>query len=271
MNPTFALHCWRRDASNFALLKYRDFDGFLVSMQNAGTQWLKYMLSLAIARQYDLPPPRYVNNASSNDLIGHPRHPRLYPQAPRIASTHSIPHYLVDSRLLRHFVRFPPYVLLVRDIRGALVSNYEKWKTRYNVPFSVYLRGDPAGHRYKIDIWWCVHFLNRWGRVCERFPGSVMVIRYEELRQDTCAELRRIFDHFGLRQVSDEAIAWAVSESSKEKMARRYNPEDREFNRSIVRMDERDPSAWFSPEDMGFFQGTLRKNLRYAFGYDYGN
>ena len=45
----FRWHCWRRDVSNFAMLKYRDFDGFLVTMQHSGTHWLKYILSTSLA------------------------------------------------------------------------------------------------------------------------------------------------------------------------------------------------------------------------------
>ena len=36
------------------LLLHRRFDGVLVSMQQSGTHWLKYMLGLILAKLYDL-------------------------------------------------------------------------------------------------------------------------------------------------------------------------------------------------------------------------
>ncbi len=262
----FHWHCWRRDISNFALLKYRDFDGFLVTMQHAGTHWLKYMMSAAIANQLGLPPPRYIHNASSNDFIGHPKHPRPYPQAPRIASSHSIPHALVDSHVIRAVTKFPRYAVLVRDMRAALVSNYEKWEDRYAVSFSEYLRGDVSGKRYVTDIWWCLHFLNRWARVCERFPDDTLVLRYERLSDDPATEIERVFSHFGVT-IADEHIRAAVRDASKAQMAEMLDPE--EPVRNIVRDDDRPPSAWFNSGDKRFFDEMVSRYLRSDYGYDY--
>jgi hypothetical protein len=78
----FRWHCLRRDVSNFALLKHRHFDGFVITMQHSGTHWLKFMMSTALALQLELPPPRFVHNDSSNDFIGHPKHARLHDRAP---------------------------------------------------------------------------------------------------------------------------------------------------------------------------------------------
>ncbi|MGR8920570.1 MAG: sulfotransferase domain-containing protein [Gammaproteobacteria bacterium] len=262
----FRWHCWRRDVSNFALLKYRDFDGFLVTMQHSGTHWLKFMLSVALAEELGLPPPQYVHNDSSNDFIGHPKHARRYPQAPRIASTHSIPHALYDSRLLRAFLRFPPNVVLVRDLRAALVSNYEKWKTRYDVPFSQYLRGDPSGRRYIMDIWNGLHFMNRWARVRRRFPRAVRLIRYEDLEADTATVLAGVFSHFGL-DIGAAAITTAVAAGSKDNMAARLDPQAPVQN--IIRRSERPPSEWFDAADRAFFERTVERYLDERCGYDF--
>lgn len=266
MNSIFHWHCWRRDISNFALLKYRDFDGFLITMQHAGTHWLKYMMSTAIANQLDLSPPRYIHNASSNDFIGHPKHQRLYAHAPRIASSHSIPHALLDSLFVRSMVSFPRYAILVRDVRAALVSNYEKWKSRYDVPFSEYLRGDTSGKRYVMDIWWCLHFLNRWSRVRKRFPDDTLILRYEQLLEDPVAEIRRVFAHFGI-SISDTHIVDAVDAGSRQKMANILDPNDPV--RNIIRDDPRPANSWFTADDMRFFKKTVERFLLEDYGYDY--
>jgi hypothetical protein len=164
----FRAHCLNRHATNLSIMKYYDFQGFLVTGQHSGTHWIKWMLSHAVAHRFGVEPPRYFNNASSNELIGHPKHPRIHPDLPRIASTHTIPPYALDWAWLRAIRRPPPYAVVVRDLRDAMVSNYEKWRTDYAVPFSTYVAGDPKGDAYVCDAWWYVRFLNRWGEVGRR-------------------------------------------------------------------------------------------------------
>jgi hypothetical protein len=261
----FALHCLNRDWTNFAMLRYRDFQGFLVTGQNSGTQWLKYMLSLAIAAEYGVVPPQYFNNASSNDIIGHPKHKRKYPELPRIASAHSIPHAALP--LLYDKMNFPPYVVLVRDMRNALISNYVKWRERYQVPFHVYVEGDPAGKRYVCDAWWYVRFLNAWGQMAERYPSRVIVMRYEDLRKTPAAGVQAIAKHFGFK-LSDQAIEAAVQGSSKSAMLARENANAGE---KVIRADAGsadDPV--FGPRESATLARILSANLHYDFGYDYG-
>jgi hypothetical protein len=171
-DAAFRAHCLERDSTNLGLLRYRDYQGFLVTGQHSGTHWIKWMLSHALAHKYDVPPPRYYNNASSNDLIGHPKHPRQYPNLPRIASTHTIPPYAFQWGWVRGMLPLPPYVVVVRNIPDVLISNYEKWRgVRYDVDFSTYVAGDPTSKAYVCDVWWYVHFLNRWGEVARRWPA----------------------------------------------------------------------------------------------------
>jgi len=261
----FALHCLNRDWTNFAMIRYRDFDGFLVTGQNSGTQWLKYMLSLALAAEYGVEPPQYFNNASSNDIIGHPKHKRKYPQLPRIASAHSIPHAALP--LIYHAMNFPPYVVLVRDMRDALISNYAKWRERYQVPFDVYIAGDPSGSKYVCDAWWYVRFLNAWGRMATAYPGRILTLRYEDLRKTPAPGLAAIGRHFGI-SLSDRAIEAAVQGSSKSAMQAREDPKTGE---KVIRVDagsESDPV--FGPHEKAILARILKANLRYDFGYDYG-
>lgn len=262
----FRWHCLRRDISNFALLKHRHFDGFLITMQHSGTHWLKFMMSTALALELDLPPPRFVHNDSSNDFIGHPRHPRLHSSAPRLASTHSVPHALFDSRLVRLGLALPPYVVLVRDLRAALVSNYEKWKERYGVSFKEYLRGDPRGRRYIFDLWGGLHFLNRWARVGRRFPAVTLEIRYEDLQAQPALLLGHVFNHFGLR-IAPAHIEAAVAAGTKQNMAARLDPAS--SVRNIIRDDQRPPSAWFDAEDRAWFDAVVARCLVDNHGYDW--
>jgi hypothetical protein len=260
----FRVHGINRHSTNLALLKYYDFQGFLVTGQHSGTHWIKWMLSHALAHRYGVEPPRYFNNDSSNDLIGHPKHERIHPHLPRIASSHSIPPYAIDWAWLRQIRRPPPYAVVVRDIRDALISNYEKWRTEYGVPFSRYVAGDPRGKAFVCDVWWYVRFLNRWGEIAGRHPQATLVLRYEDFRKDSLDNLRRLARHFRL-DLSDADLLAGVAVGSKEYMMARQDPQ---ISERPIRPDGVE-GARFSTRDLEVLAGILDRNLQHDFGYRY--
>ena len=268
MNLSFAFHSWRRDIGNFSLLKYRDFQGFLITGQHSGTHWLKYMLSLALADRYDLPPPQHTNNPDSNDFIGNPKHPRKYTHTPRLASSHNIPNPLMRTGITHKFVKFPPYVILVRDIRAALVSHYEKHKERYDIDFSRFVRGNPAGDRHWADIWWHIRFCNSWGKINRLVPDNTLVVHYEQLQQDPMSHLVQIRDFFKL-DLHDSNLEFGVEHSSKKDMAAREKEKPEEKSYRFIRFDSRDPLSWYAEEDIRQFRAILDAHLKYRFDYDY--
>jgi hypothetical protein len=263
MNTAFRLHGIDRGLTNLALLKYRDWQGFLVTGQHSGTHWIKWMLSHAIAEQYGVAPPRYYNNNSSNEIIGHPRNARIHPHLPRIAMSHSIPPFPLDWRWVRAVAPLPPYAVVIRDVRDVLISNYEKWRERYAVPFSTYVAGDPRGKTFGCDVWWYVRFMNRWGRVAELYPHETLVLRYEDFRADARGSLQRLGEHLGL-ELDGRCYDVGVAAGSKENMLKHKNPAA--SNRG-VRADG-DGDTRFSEADTATLQAILRENLRYDFGYD---
>ena len=260
----FRLFCLNRDFFALSLLKHRSFQGFLITGPHSGTHWIKWMLSNALAHRYGVAPPRYYNNASSNDLVGHPKHKSLYPEVPRIASTHSVAPYALQSRLLRKSVRFPPYVVVVRDIHDVLISHYEKWRQHYNIPFSQFLKGDPGKRGFIIDVWQYVRFMNRWGAVATRFPQETLVLKYEDFRADKLSALARMARHFNL-DLSDADIAAGAAVGDKAVMERHRDPSIEE---NAVRPDGQGDTV-FSAEDNAVLNGILERHLRHDFGYPY--
>jgi hypothetical protein len=257
----FHYHTLRRALSNLALLRHRRFDGFIASMHQSGTHWLKYMLASAIAEQWRLPPPRY-NHA--NDIIGGPRDPRLYPHAPALGSSHSIPHPLARVRWLRAALALPKYVVLVRDPRAALASNYEKWHEAYGVTFRKFLEGDVRGRRYNSDLWWCIRFLNAWGAVARRVPEATLIVRYEDLLADPGQQLARI-DSFLSLGLSARAMRAGIAAATRERMQARHDP-----GRPAGEVADRGRviGDWFGPEEERYLQAVCRCCLAYRFGYD---
>lgn len=260
----FKLHCVNRHSANLSILKYCDFQGFLVTGQHSGTHWIKWMLSHALAHHYGVTPPRYHNNASSNDLVGHPKHPRLHPQLPRIASSHSIAPYALQWRWVRAIRRPPPYVVVVRDVRDVMISNYEKWRAEYGVSFSRYVAGEPRGKAYVCDAWEYVRFLNRWGEVARRYADETLVLRYEDFRRDPLANLRRLARHFRL-ELGDADLQAGVAVGSKAFMLTRQDPSVQE---KPVRPDGAGDTR-FSRADLATLHRILDRHLRHDFGYPY--
>jgi len=260
----FKTHCVNRHTTNLAILKYLDFQGFLITGQHSGTHWIKWMLSHALAHRYGVQPPRYFNNASSNELVGHPKHARPYPELPRIASSHSIPPDALSWAWLRRLRRPPPYVVVVRDVRDVMISNYEKWRQTYAVPFSRYVAGDPRGKAYVCDAWWYVRFLNQWGRIADRYPADTLVLRYEDFRREPLANLRRLARHFTL-DLSEADLEAGVAVGSKSVMARHQDPRVEE---KPLRPDGAGDTQ-FSASDLAVLGAILDRHLKHDFGYAY--
>ena len=251
----------RRDYFNFSLLKHRHCHGFMASMHQSGTHWLKHMLAVGLADRYGLPPPQFIH---SNDIIGGPRDPAPPAPTPRILSTHSIAHPFVASGLVRALLPLPRYVVLVRDIRASMVSNYEKWKSRYGCDFDEFLFADPRAKRFNSDFWWCLRFCNAWGSVVVAQPRETLVVRYEDLQRAPLAELERVNEFLALGLSADQ-LALGVAESTKEKMERK--PDRQEL--TVVRHDNRPVPAWFNVAARRFVERATRELLRHDFGYDY--
>ena len=262
MRDGFYYQSFRKDLTNFAFLRHLKYSGFLVSMHQSGTHWLKYLLAVAIAKEYCLPMPQY-NHA--NDIIGGPKDPRMYDNAPRLANSHSIPHPLIKSYIFRSLVKLPRYVVLIRDIRNSLISNYEKWRNRYNCSFSEYLRGNIKGRRFSNDIWWCIRFMNAWGYLAEKFPEDHLLVKYEDLTNDTLAQVSRInvFWDLGLRE---EFINYAIKESTKDKMLLKHDPGR---PAGEIRTETKTFEEITDEEDRIFFNRACANFLDYGFDYKY--
>ena len=144
---SLALRQLENDLQSFHLINYGGrVDGFLVTAKNSGTHWLRFMASHAIAHHLDLPPPAHSSGPGSDDFIGHPKHARVHPGAPRIGSSHHIPSRLIALAARGGLVSLPPTGVRVRDLRQALLSYYVKWRDAYGLgSLADYLRRPAPG------------------------------------------------------------------------------------------------------------------------------
>lgn len=263
-----AFRTTRLDMSNFHLVHHRHVDGILASAKNSGTHWLKYMLSHAIANQYGVEPPEHSSGPAWDDIIGNPRVPPRYDHLPRITSTHTIPSRLITLPVARRMVTIPPVVVLVRDIREALISNYVKWQGlghHGDATFAEFVRGDVSGKRYVADTWWYTRFHNHWGDIAAAFPSRVHIVRYEDLKRTPCETLGSVASHLGV-PLSEASLNAGLKVGDRKTVRARLDPCGRG---DIVRDAEKNTDTKFSPESTNILRHILSRHLKYDYGYDY--
>lgn len=255
----------RTTLSNFHTLSYgKVVDGFLASAKNSGTHWVKFMLSNAMAAQWGKPPPARTTGEAADDFIGPAKTPRRHPDLPNIGRTHTIPSALLATPAGQALAPLKPTVVLVRDIRQAMLSNYVKWRDDYGVSLSEYVRGAPEGKRYIADVWWYVLFFNRWGDMAAA-GAPILVARYEDIQKDPAAEIRRMAGHWKLG-LGEDAIAAGAAVSGRETMRRMQDPG---FQEVIIPREEDRRRVAFSARDEAFLDAVFARYLRHDFGYGY--
>lgn len=265
MNLTYLARYVRHDLFRMSLLWQRDADGYFATGQQSGSHWISNLMAAAISRQYGVEKLDHIRDKS---IISHPRMLQRYPHLPRLVRTHHAPSPLVHCAPVRSLVKFPKYVVLLRDIRASIVSRFERQTEELaGISFSESLRDHSLwGRSTKWDLYKRIVFFNAWGDVARRLPEQTLLVHYENIRENTVGELERIWRFLDL-PISDSSIfAQAVAECTKDRMAAR----DPHINNIVlVRKDDRDPVEWFSPADREYFSMRCRQLLRHSFGYDF--
>ncbi|KCZ45439.1 hypothetical protein HY3_07265 [Hyphomonas pacifica] len=250
--------------TNFSILRHGRFDGILVTSKNSGTHWLKYMLAVALAETYDIPHPTYFSENAVRPYIGWPKDDVTYPELPRLAFSHTIPHHLADVGWARSLAGLPPYVLAVRHPMSILASHYAKWEYDIEVDWLTYLKGDPGGSRYRCDLYWLARFWNRWGDVYARHRDTILLVHYEQTQKNPRAILEAVSCQWGL-DLTPTAINAALAAGTKEAMAKKVDPagEPNVLQNRKTPLDE-----LFSGEAMEIYSDYVRTLFRHDLGYD---
>jgi hypothetical protein len=253
----------RDDLSRFHLLHYASrVDGFLISGHNSGTHWLRFMLSTAIASHLSLPAPAYSSGPQSDVFIGHARHRRRFPEAPKIGSSHHMPSRLVAVLGALGLVRLPPVVLLVRRIPDSLISYFFKWREPKALgALDQYLAKAPTAQG--VDLWWFIRFFNRWGLLRRAFPQAVMVVRYEDVQRDPEAWVRRIWAHWGV-ELDDADLAAALAVSSRAAVQASLDPE---YGEDIAPSRQARLAVQYAEPEIALLERRMGAHLRCDFGY----
>jgi len=250
---------------NFSVLRHGAFDGFLVTSKNSGTHWVKYMFAVALADTYGIERPKYFSENATRPYIGWPKDDPVFPQLPRLAFSHTIPHRLADWGWARSLAGLPPYALCVRHPMAILASHHAKWEYDIQVDWLEYLQGDPDGKRYRCDLYWLARFWNRWGEVEKKFPASILRVQYEQTRADPRASLEAIARHWNIK-LTPAAIDAALAEGTKEAMAKKVDPE---AEPNVLQNRQQSLDELFSGEAMDIYAQLVRQLFRHDLGYHF--
>lgn len=247
------------------MLTRRDLDAAMVTMRSAGSHWLQWMLLQAMHEAYGLPLPEHVNDQS---IIGTVSSFPAHRDGPRLIRTHNempTPFYAILHRVMR----FPKYIILIRDVRHSLVSYYEKAPDdERDTSFSGFLRGKDGIFKADHVLFRHIRFLNSWARVRKITPDRCLVVKYEDLRSDTSAQLERVWRYLELKEPVEGLFERAVAESTKDKMSAKETVGD---TRPAVRKSNRNPLDWYSDADEAYVRQACKQFLIDDYGYDYGD
>lgn len=220
-------------------------DWVLMSWGKSGRTWFRVMLS----RFYQV-----KHGLSQRQLLGFDNLHRQNPAIPRVLFSHNnyMRDYLQDWDTLNHF-RGKRIVLLVRDPRDVAVSQFFQWQHRMR-PHKKLLNEYPAHNRDlsvfdfvmdpKAGVPRIIDFFNGWAQGLRDMGENILLIRYEDMREDPRAVMKRVFDFVGTPGTGEE-IAQAVEFASYDNMKKLE--ETRFFRASGARVkpgDRKNPDSY---------------------------
>lgn len=194
-------------------LTIRPSDVFIVAYPRSGTTWMRFLLAnlLNPGKREEINLTNFGNYIPDINLKFNKRPLWMYRYIPnpRFFSIH-----------IQYHPRLPKVVYIVRDPRDVLVS-YFHFKRVSNPDFNLCLRDFVSSfmldeHQYRGQ--WDVHVMG-WFTAAERIPSRILLIRYEDMQQDTGLILKKVVDFAGLKY-SKNQIQEAVEASTFERMTR---------------------------------------------------
>jgi Sulfotransferase domain len=214
---------WLRGREEFMRLQRADW--VLISFGNSGRTWLRVMLSRFHQLKYGL---------NEHELLDFDNLKKRNSEIPAVLFSHN--NYLRDytgGEGNGELYSGKKIVLLVRDPRDTAVSQFFQWRYRMR-PNKKFINNYPA-HGTQISTWdflldqdsgvpRIVDYCNDWVPVI-RQPQDILLVRYEDMRDDPHAVLSRILNFTGTpgteEQVRD-AVEFASYENMKKMEASKF-------------------------------------------------
>lgn len=273
-----ALDHWLRGRKEFR--EIRKADVVIISPPKSGRTWVRVLLSRFFQKKHGLP---------EDQLLGFDNYHRLCAAVPRIRFSHDkyVSVYTRDRGTKRTYYD-KRVIILVRDPRDVVVSNYFQWAATIN-PFKKKARRVPDNpndvplYDYVMDtelgLPKTIRFLNEWAPELPKMQAYLLV-RYEELRANPSDTFKRILSFMEL-SFSDEEVEDAVAYASFENM--RKLEASRAFDSDSRRLTVKDPNdpntfkvrqgkvggyrSHFAGEELANVNALVESNLAPVYGY----
>lgn len=170
-------------------------DYLLLSLTNCGRTWLRVILGRAMQLHYD------IEKINLHDLFAFSE---AVPTIPSIKPMHE-KYGQFGNRYYDQKV-----ILLVRDPRDAIVSRYHQHKASLGFDsLDQYVCEGP-------DLAAYIQFYNDWQTHGDR-AKDLLVVRYEDMKADTCPEIERVFKFLNVPMTPDD-IRQAIDYASFQNM-----------------------------------------------------
>lgn len=229
-------------------VEIRESDVFLVSYPRSGNTWVRFLLANVIERDTEQPIDFHSVHSVIPDYGIQDHYQFIEALAdPRIMKSHSA----FDSRFHR-------VIYLVRDGRDVMVSyyDYETKHRRFDGSFQDFMLASqlPYGR-------WADH-VQSWLNVRER--TDLLVVRYEDLLQDTGPELERMTRFVGISSTPD-TLERAVRLSVFDQMQKLEETRGRPYGDTAYRFVRRGTAGqWdneFDEEARAIFKSQANSQL----------
>ena len=244
---------------------------FLISYPKCGRTWLRLLLGKALADHFCI---------ETDDLLSLKHVARSREDIPRIRVVHEDnPDYKSPTELdaaKREFAD-KKVIFLVRDPRDVVVSIYYQQKYREDYPWEVpdlsdFLRKE-RGSMATILAYYNTWMDNR------SVPEDFLLVRYEDMQEDTLRELKRTVRFCGLGDIPEKTLRRAVEFARFDNM--RSMEEDEEMDSGgLSPGDPENESSYktrkgkvggyredLSAEDIAFLDDMIEDKLTPELGY----
>lgn len=261
----------------FEHLRLERADYVFVSFGKSGRTWLRVMISRIYQQRYDL---------AEGSLLEFDNFHRANPEIPKVLFTHDnyLRDYTRDGASKAAF-RDKRVILLVRHPADVAVSVFHQWRHRMR-PHKALLNGYPSvganvtSYEFLMGasgLDKVITFMNEWAAEIDGLEQG-LVVRYEDLRGDTGAELERVMRFLGVDASSAEiqdAVEYAAFENMKKRESQAESSSDR-----LRATDLSNPDSFktrrgkvggyqddFSDAEVEAIEARVNETLRERFGY----
>src|SRR5579884_2144006 len=231
-----------RDIADRDVAVYPD-DTFLVSYPRSGNTWTRFLIANL------LHPEKEVGFANIESLV-----PDTAALSSRTLKRIARPRILKSHQYFDP--RYPKVLYIVRDPRDVALSYYQFHRKygfiRDDSPLEMFVSDFVAGRLVSADWGTWAENVASWYYTRQGNP-KFMLVRYEDLKQDTERELTRMARFLGV-DPTPEVLNRAVSQSSAERM-RKLEHEQRD--QWIGTRKHRDDIPFVGRANAGAWQGSL--------------